>query len=281
MKKNIRDKVWLITGCSSGFGWHLAKKVIDSGYKLAVTARNTNRLLDLVKEHEDSAIVFKLDVTDSNQITSVVQKTIDTFGRIDVLVNNAGISYYSSFEEAIEEEARKMFESNFWGLVHMTKAVLPQMRSQKFGHIINFSSLGGLISFPSLSYYHATKYAVEGISESLSKELESLNIHVTIIEPGSFRTNLNILGRPSVTRPQIPEYKETVNMMIDRIIAGNEPGDPVKAAEAIVKVAETEKPPLRLLLAGLAYHAAKQKFTEFLQLIDDWKEITLNADLDK
>lgn len=281
MKKNIRDKVWLITGCSSGFGWHLAKKVIDSGYKLAVTARNTNRLLDLVKEHEDSAIVFKLDVTDSNQITSVVQKTIDTFGRIDVLVNNAGISYYSSFEEAIEEEARKMFESNFWGLVHMTKAVLPQMRSQKFGHIINFSSLGGLISFPSLSYYHATKYAVEGISESLSKELESLNIHVTIIEPGSFRTNLNILGRPSVTRPQIPEYKETVNMMIDRIIAGNEPGDPVKAAEAIVKVAETEKPPLRLLLGGLAYHAAKQKFTEFLQLIDDWKEITLNADLDK
>lgn len=220
-------------------------------------------------------------MTDSNQITSVVQKTIDTFGRIDVLVNNAGISYYSSFEEAIEEEARKMFESNFWGLVHMTKAVLPQMRSQKFGHIINFSSLGGLISFPSLSYYHATKYAVEGISESLSKELESLNIHVTIIEPGSFRTNLNILGRPSVTRPQIPEYKETVNMMIDRIIAGNEPGDPVKAAEAIVKVAETEKPPLRLLLGGLAYHAAKQKFTEFLQLIDNWKKITLNAYLDK
>ncbi|WP_354005734.1 SDR family NAD(P)-dependent oxidoreductase [Paenibacillus polymyxa] len=158
-----------------------------------------------------------------------------------VLVNNAGIGYFSSVEESVEEETRKMFEINFWGLMHITNTVLPYMRSQKSGHIINFSSIGGLTSFPTLGYYHATKYAVEGISESLAQELAPFNIYVTLMEPSSFRTDWG--GRSSAkTETSIPELKESiVGHMLQGIQlgAGQEAGDPVKAAEAVIKVVET------------------------------------------
>jgi len=279
---SLQKKVWLITGCSTGFGRQVAVQAIEAGYKVVVTARRVEQIQDIVSGNEENTLALPLDVTNHEQIASAVKQTIEKFGRIDVLVNNAGIGYFSSVEESVEEETRRMFEINFWGLMHMTNAVLPYMRTQKSGHIINFSSIGGLTSFPTLGYYHATKYAVEGISESLAKELTPFNIAVTLIEPSGFRTDWG--GRSSVkTDTQIPELKESVvGQMLKGVQqnSGQESGDPVKAAAAVIKVVETSNPPLRLLLGKAAYQAATHKFTSLLSDIEEWKEITLNADFE-
>ncbi|SET89047.1 oxidoreductase [Paenibacillus sp. NFR01] len=271
------NKVWFITGCSTGFGRELAEQVIGAGYKVTVTARNLSSISALAAGREEQVLTLELDVTKPEQIEHSVAAAVQKFGRVDVLVNNAGIGYFSSVEESVPEEARKMFEINFWGLMNMTNAVLPHMRSQKSGHIINISSIGGLASFPSLGYYHATKYAVEGVSESLAKEVAAFNIHVTLIEPSGFRTDW--AGRSSAkTMPTIPEYQQLIGPMLAGSGSGNEPGDPRKAAEAIIKVVETEQPPLRLLLGNGAYHVAVGKFTTLLQSIEEWKDVTVNAD---
>ncbi|MGO4731018.1 oxidoreductase [Paenibacillus sp. 2KB_22] len=279
---SLEKKVWFITGCSTGFGRQIAVQAIEAGYKVVVTARRVEQIQDIVSGHEENTLALPLDVTNDDQIKDAVQQTIDKFGRIDVLVNNAGIGYFSSVEESLEEETRRMFEINFWGLMHMTNAVLPHMRAQKSGHIINFSSIGGLTSFPTLGYYHATKYAVEGISESLAKELTPFNIAVTLIEPSGFRTDWG--GRSSVkTDTQISELKDSfVGQMLQGVQqnGGQESGDPVKAAAAVIKVVETPSPPLRLLLGKAAYQAATHKFTGMLSDIEEWKEITLNADFE-
>lgn len=275
-----QEKVWIITGCSTGFGRHIAKHAINAGYKVAVTARNVEAIRDITEGHEENTLTLPLDVTNKDQINSVVSETIEKFGHIDVLVNNAGIGYFASVEESIEEETRNMFEINFWGLMHMTNAVLPYMRNRRSGHIINFSSIGGLASFPTLGYYHATKYALEGISESLAQEVASLNIHVTLIEPGAFRTDWG--GRSSVkTETQISDYSESsVGQMLNYLQqgGGQEPGDPAKAAEAVIMITQADNPPLRLLLGEGAYLGATTKFTNLLASIEEWKETTLNAD---
>lgn len=271
------NKVWLITGCSTGFGREIALSAIKAGYKVVVTARNPETLSDLKNLNKENVLALPLDVTDSNQVNDAVLKSVETFGRIDVLVNNAGIGYFSSVEESLQEETRKMFEVNFWGLMDMTNAVLPIMRNQKSGHIINFSSVGGLVSFPSLGYYHATKYAVEGISESLNQELASYNIKVTLIEPSGFRTDW--AGRSSVkTKSEL--YPETAGMMVNAASAqsGSEAGNPKKAAEAIITLVESTNPPLRLLLGKQAYEAVTNKYTNLLNTIEEWKEITVNTD---
>ncbi|MFD1134423.1 oxidoreductase [Paenibacillus urinalis] len=279
---SLQHKVWFITGCSTGFGRNIAKQAIDAGYKVVVTARKVEQILDITSGNEENTLALPLDVTNDEQIRIAVEQTIEKFGRIDVLVNNAGIGYFSSVEESVEEETRRMFEINFWGLMHMTNAVLPHMRAQKSGHIINFSSIGGLTSFPTLGYYHATKYAVEGISESLAKELTPFNIAVTLIEPSGFRTDWG--GRSSVkTDTQIPELKESVvGQMLKGVQqnSGQESGDPVKAAAAVINVVEASNPPLRLLLGKAAHQAAKHKFTSMLADMEEWKEVSLNADFD-
>lgn len=274
------EKVWFITGCSTGFGRELAVAVIDAGYKVVITARRPEQIVDLATGKEERVLTLKLDVTDENQIKEAVQVTKERFGKIDVLVNNAGIGYFASVEESEENEVRRMFEINFWGLTHVTKAVLPIMRENKAGHIINFSSIGGLTSFPALGYYHATKYAVEGLSESLSKEVEPIGIKVTLIEPASFRTDWG--NRSSVKTPiTIPEYKETVGKYIPREdMAGMEPGDPKKAAIAILKVVESKNPPKHLLLGKFAYQIVCNKLDELKKEFDEWKETTINADFE-
>ncbi|MGF9889547.1 oxidoreductase [Priestia megaterium] len=272
-----KQKVWFITGCSTGFGRELAEQVIDQGYKVAVTARNAENLQELKKKNEDNVLLLNLDVTEKSQIQEAVSQTIDTFGKIDVLVNNAGIGYFSSVEESVEEETRKMFDINFWGLMNMTNAVLPHMRKQKSGHILNLSSIGGIASFPALGYYHATKYAVEGISESLSQEVAPFNIHVSLIEPSSFRTDW--AGRSSV-KTETTIYKETVEPTISNMakFSGNEPGNPKRAAEAMISIVEAENPPLRLLLGETAYQVATHKYQALLEDMVKWKDTTLNAD---
>lgn len=276
------SKVLFITGCSTGFGRQIAERAIKSGYRVVATARNVSQIETLTAGAEDRVLTLPLDVTDQDQITEAVAQSLSRFGRIDVLINNAGIGYFSSVEEGMEEETRKMFEINFWGLMQMTNAVLPQMRQQKRGHIINFSSIGGLVSFPTLGYYHATKYAVEGISESLAQEVAHLNINVTLVEPSGFRTDWS--GRSSAkTDTAIPEYKETiVGQMLQGVSqqSGQEPGNPEKAADAILQLVEAEQPPLRLLLGKAAYQAASHKLSTLTENIERWKETTLTVDFE-
>lgn len=278
----MSEKVLFITGCSTGFGRQIAEKAIKAGYKVAVTARNVEQVQDLVAGNESKAIALTLDVTNQTQVKAAVKQTIDTFGRIDVLVNNAGIGYFGSVEESVEEETRKMFEINFWGLMSVTNEVLPHIRHQQGGHIINFSSIGGLVSFPTLGYYHATKYAVEGVSESLSQEVAPFNINVSLIEPSGFRTDWG--GRSSVkTETEIPELRDSVvGQMIQGVAtqSGQEAGDPEKAAEAILTIIESDEPPLRLLLGKDAYQAATYKLSTMSESIESWKELTLNADFE-
>jgi NADP-dependent 3-hydroxy acid dehydrogenase YdfG len=274
------NKIWLITGCSTGFGRELAKKTIEAGYNVVVTARNKAEIEDVISGNRENAIALTLDVTDKSQVRDAVKKAVEKFGRIDVLVNNAGIGYFSSAEESVEKEARRMFEINFWGLMDVTTQVLPYMRKQKSGHIINFSSIGGLTSFPTLGYYNATKYAVEGISEAMLQELDPFGIKITLVEPSGFRTDW--AGRSSAkTQTGIEDYKGTiVEQRLEAALqgGGQEAGDPVKAAQALIDVVESKEPPLHLLLGKMAYNAANLKIDALKKDFEAWKGTTLGAD---
>jgi len=184
-----RDAVWLITGCSTGFGRELARILLDRGNKVVVTARKVSAVTDLVSGHEETALALSLDVTRPDDIRAATKAALERFGRIDVLVNNAGFGYLAAVEEGDETDIREMFEANVFGLAAMTRAVLPSMRGRRSGAIVNISSMGGLVSFPGIGYYNASKYAVEGLSEALAQEVEPLGIKVLIVEPGPFRTD--------------------------------------------------------------------------------------------
>ncbi len=276
------NKIWFITGCSTGFGRELAQLVLASGYKAAVTARNPVDVTDIVEKYPDTAIALQLDVTKPAEIKSAVQQALQKFGQIDVLVNNAGIGYFGAIEESEEEEIRRMFEINFFGLANMTKEVLPVMRKQRSGHIINISSIGGLVAFPAVGFYNATKFAVTGYSEALSKEVTHLGIKVTVVAPSGFRTDW--AGRSANnSKIVIDDYAATAHANKDAIrgYSGNQPGDPVRAAKAIVKVVESENPPLRLLLGKAALTGARNKITELQKDYDAWEKITIDADYPK
>ncbi|GAB5096202.1 MULTISPECIES: oxidoreductase [unclassified Caballeronia] len=271
--------VWFITGCSTGFGRELAAKTLGLGYPTVITARNVAAVEDLAKEYGDLALALTLDVTDPAQVKAAVRDATAKFGRIDVLVNNAGIGYFGSLEESESEEVRKMFEINVWGLVDMTQAVLPGMRAKKSGTIVNISSVGGIIAFPGISFYHATKFAVEGLSESLSQEVKPLGIKVLIVEPGPFRTDW--AGRSANQAPHtIADYAETAKARVDMVrnYSGKQPGDPVRAAEAIIKAVESDNPPLRLLLGKAALTNARLKVEALRKDFDGWEAVTLGAD---
>ncbi|KMQ68739.1 short-chain dehydrogenase [Chryseobacterium sp. FH2] len=279
MKNNNKKPVWFITGCSTGFGRELAKQLFEKGYNVVVTARDTTKLSDLVAGHEDNSLVLPLDVTNKEQVQTAVAKAEKTFGRIDVLVNNAGFGYFSSVEEGEDEKIRAQFETNVFGLIYVTQAVLPGMRKNKSGHIVNFSSIGGLRSFPALGFYHGTKYAVEGISETLALETEPFGVKVTLVEPGPFRTDW--AGRSAFLTPvKIAEYDVTVGERIRMTegYSGKQKGDPVRAAVAIIKAVEAENPPLRLLLGKGAYDLANEKLESLKANFELWKDVSLGAD---
>lgn len=273
------NKVWFITGCSTGFGRELAKQTLAKGFNVVVTARKTTDVADIISNYPDTALAISLDVTVPQQIKEAVKLAINHFGHIDVLVNNAGIGYFGAIEESEEEEVRRMFEINFFGLAHMTNEVLPHMRKQRSGHILNVASIGGLRSFPAVGFYNATKYAVDGLSEALSKEVAPLGIKVTVICPSGFRTDW--AGRSAKnTAVKIEDYATTAgkNMSDLRGYSGNQPGDPVKAALAMIQVTETENPPLRLLLGAAALKGARIKLEELRKDFDDWADVSEGAD---
>lgn len=273
------EKVWFITGCSTGFGRALASHVLSIGHRVVITARKISDISDLIVGYESTALALSLDVTNPEQINTAVNKAIERFGRIDVLVNNAGIGYFGAVEESEDEAIRKMFEINFFGLANVTKAVLPIMRSQRSGHIINISSIGGLVAFPALGYYNASKFAVDGLSESLAKEVAHLGIHVTIVAPSGFRTDW--AGRSAEnSKIVIADYADTAgaNKSFIRGYSGNQPGDPKRAAQAIVKAVESKEPPLRLLLGAAALKGAMTKLDVLKKDFDAWSETTVWAD---
>lgn len=273
------QKVWFITGCSTGFGRELAREVLAKGYTAVVTARKPEQVADIVAAYPDTALALELDVTIPSQIRAAVDAATARFGQIDVLVNNAGIGYFGAIEESEEAEVRRMFEINFFGLANMTNAVLPLMRKQRSGHILNVASIGGLRSFPAVGFYNATKYAVDGLSEALFKEVSPLGIKVTVICPSGFRTDW--AGRSANnTSIKIDDYKDTAwkNMSDLRGYSGNQPGDPVKAAKAMIQVTETANPPLRLLLGAAALKGAYLKLDELKKDFDAWADVSAGAD---
>jgi NAD(P)-dependent dehydrogenase (short-subunit alcohol dehydrogenase family) len=271
--------VWFITGCSTGFGRELAKLVLDRGFRAVVTARDPGKIRDIVAGHEGRALALKLDVTNRLEVAETVKWAQSVFGSIDVLVNNAGFGYVGALEESEEHEIRAMMEANFFGLARMIHEVLPGMRERRHGNIVNISSIGGLVGFPGVGYYNATKFAVEGLSESLAKEVAPLGIRVLVVEPGPFRTDW--AGRSLRKSPQqMPEYAETAGAFRERITgrAGKQVGDPVRAGKAILKALESDNAPLHLTLGLIALETARSKFDKLRVELDAWEETSLSAD---
>ena len=274
----MKKKVWFITGCSTGFGRALAEHTLALGYPTVCTARDSAQIQDLAAGH-DHALVLKLDVTDPGQIAAAVAAATARFGSIDVLVNNAGIGYFGAVEESEEDQVRRMFEINVFGLSRMIHAVLPGMRQRRHGFIVNFSSLAGLHSFPALGYYNATKFAVEGLSGALCQEVEPLGIKVIIVEPSGFRTDW--AGRSAnESKQHIADYAATAGVWREqaRETSGKQPGDPVRAAQAIIKAVESSKPPRHLLLGNDAFDGAMAKLEELRKEFTAGEAVARGAD---
>jgi NAD(P)-dependent dehydrogenase (short-subunit alcohol dehydrogenase family) len=274
--------VWFITGCSTGFGYELAKLVLARGDRAVVTARDKARVADLVRGAEDRGLALDLDVTDAGQIAAAVTAAEARFGAIDVLVNNAGYGYQASIEEGDEAEIRAQFDANVFGLFAMTRAVLPGMRARHRGHVINVTSVAGLIGFQGSGYYSASKHAVEGFSDALAAEGKPLGIKVTCVEPGPFRTDW--AGRSLKQTPVlIADYAETAGarMQATATNSGTQPGDPVRAAAAMIRIADLDSPPRHLVLGSIGYGNATRKLKERLTEIEAWSETSLGADFPK
>ncbi len=271
-------KVWFITGSSTGFGRSLTEELLKKGDIVVATARKPEQLADLVAKYPDRAKAIRLDVTKPQEISEAVEAAIAAFGRIDVLVNNAGYGTMGAIEEVSDEVLRRQYETNVFGALAVTRAVLPQMRQQRSGYILNLSSVGGMVSFPGAGIYCSTKFALEGISEALAKEVASLGIKVIIVEPGAFRTDFN--GRSLVMdEPKIADYEEVLSDFRTWIqdMDGKQPGDPIKAAEAMIQAVESDNPPLRLTLGADAIGAIETKLDSVKTELDAWREVGTNT----
>lgn len=273
------EKVWFITGCSTGLGRAIAKEALLSGAKVAITARNVESIADLAKSYPANALLLPLDVTNQAEIDSAVAATKNKFGRIDVLVNNAGSGVIGAIEEVPEEEARKIFEINFFGLFNVTRTVLPIMRAQKSGYIINIACLGGLVATFGLGIYNATKFAVEGLSEALAQEIEPLGIKITLIEPGPLRTDFTTRSSMQ-TFSHIKDYDQTRGVLCNIIDQYNkkQPGDPQKAAQVIVQLANNPVPPLHLPMGKFALERIREKISELSDTISTWEKISTDTE---
>jgi len=273
------SKVWFITGTSTGFGRLLTEAVLGAGGRVIATARKPEQIAELVQRYPATARAFALDVTRPEQIAAVAQDAIAAFGRVDVLVNNAGYGIAGGIEEAEEKEFLPVFETNVLGLIRVTRAFLPQFRKQRSGHILNLSSMAGLAGTAGWGYYNTSKFAVEGFSEALAQEMAPLGVKVTILEPGPFRTDF--LGRSGVVAGRIiPDYEETVGKAREYFYgqSGKQRGDPRKVVEAMMDVVESEHPPLHLILGAMAYQRFKGKLERLREEMAKYERVTLDAD---
>lgn len=273
------SQVWLVTGSSRGFGRALAEAVLAAGHSLVATARNPAQLADLVQRHGNRVRAVALDVTDASAADRAVQAAVGAFGRLDVLVNNAGYGDIGSIEDTSAEVFRAQIETNLFGVVNVTKAAIPVMRQQGSGHVIQFSSIGGRIGTPGLGAYQTAKWGVEGFSEVLAKEVGPLGVKVTIIEPGGFRTDW--AGASMTIRDSRPEYDATIGAMARYIRDhhdGNQPGDPVRAAAVILHIAGLAEPPLRLLLGSDAVQIAEDADKARIEADRKWRGLSISTD---
>ena len=271
--------VWFITGTSQGFGRELVRAALDRGDSVIATSRNPQTVTAAFPKAGDRLLTVSLDLKDAGQITTVVEQSITRFQRIDVLVNNAGYGITGAVEEASDAEILNVYETNVFGLLRLTRAVLPHMRGQKSGHVVNLSSIGGLVGLPGWGIYNSTKFAVEGLSEALAVEAAPLGIGVTIVEPGPFRTDF-LGGSMAATAKVLPDYKETAGQTRAATTQrhGKQPGDPALAADAIVKAVTSPKPPLHLLLGSFAFDRFTTKLDALRQEMETWKETTVGTD---
>lgn len=274
------NKVWLITGCSEGgIGAGIAKAVLKNGYQAVITARNTKKIENLVAGYEDRALPLALDVTKPESVQDAVEKAIERFGKIDVLVNNAGYCYRSSVEEAEEDSVMQMYQTNFFGAVRMIQAVLPHMRKQKSGAIINVSSIGAVRTGAASGYYASTKAALELMSEGLYAELRPLGIKTMIVEPGAFHTHFydsSLKGSEN----RIADYSDTawLRSVAQSKNPGNQPGDPDKVGKVLIEAIESGETPLRLLLGSDAVDAVRNALENRLAEVNKWEHLSIKTD---
>lgn len=270
---------WLVTGCSTGIGRAVASAALEAGHSVLVTARRPEAVQDLVDAHPGTAVSAALDVTDRSQIAAAVDRADAAFGGVDVLVNNAGYGYLSAVEEGDDAEVRALFDTNFFGAVDTIKAVLPQMRARGGGHIVNVSSMTGIVTNPPNTYYSCTKHAMEALTEGLAKEVAPLGIKVSAIEPGAFQTDY--ITRSMHRAESIEDYAE-VSERKEVILAFGEhlPGDPAKLATAVLRIAGMDDPPLRLLLGRDVLRAFREKTAAWTASVEEWEDVTVAMDFD-
>jgi NAD(P)-dependent dehydrogenase (short-subunit alcohol dehydrogenase family) len=276
------NPTWFITGCSTGFGRALATYALERGDRVVATARDVTSLAALEERFGDRVLTRALDVTDPASVTRAVADAEDAFGRIDVLVNNAGYGYLAAIEEGEDDAVRRLFDTNLFGVVTVLKAVLPGMRARRAGRIVNVSSFGGLAAFAGTGYYHSTKFALEGLSESLAAEVAPLGIAVTLVEPGGLRTEW--AGSSMQQSPvRLEDYEQTAGRRREATLAvsGKQPGDPERAAAAVGAVVDLPEPPLRLLLGSDALRGARARLDRLAEQIDAYEKLTVSADADQ
>lgn len=269
-------KVWLITGASRGFGEKIAAAALARGDSVIATARDPK---SLKLGNSPFLLGVKMDVTDEAQINAAVKAGVEKFGRIDVLVNNAGYGLCGAVEESSAEEVKRLYETNVFGLLNVTRSVLPQMRKQRSGHILNLSSVGGYRSGTGFGIYCSTKFAIEGLSEALYEELAPLNINVTIVEPGYFRTDFLESSSLVTAKQRFADYDETAGKVRTRAkeVSLKQPGDPEKLAQALLKIVDSKHPPLRLAMGTDTLQAIAEKNAFVEQELEEWRELSAST----
>ena len=270
----MTQKVWFITGASRGFGKIWAEAALQRGDAVAATARNTDALQDLEKQFGELFLPIQLDVTNREACFAAIEKTKNHFGRLDVAINNAGYGQFGTIEEINEQEARQQMETNFFGALWVTQGALPMMREQKSGHILQVSSIGGILAFENIGLYNASKWALEAFTESLSKEVADFGIRVTLVEPGPYQTDW--AGDSAKHAKPLPVY-EKVREARAKMRSGMKMGDPAATAEAILKVVDAEQPPLRIFLGEQPIEWAKEQYKKRLENWEQWQPVSLQA----
>ncbi|TGD84426.1 SDR family oxidoreductase [Mycolicibacterium sp. CH28] len=272
----MSEKVWFITGTSRGFGREWTIAALDRGDKVAATARNTASLSDLVDQYGEAILPIQLDVTDRAADFAAVKAAHDHFGRLDIVVNNAGYGHFGFIEELTEQEARDQLETNVFGALWITQAALPYLRAQGSGHIVQVSSIGGITAFPLVGIYHASKWALEGFSQSLAQEVAPFGVHVTLIEPGGFDTDWS--GPSSKSSAELPDYADLHKQVTEaRAKRWSSPGDPKASARALLKIVDAENPPLRAFFGESPLQTARADYESRLANWEQWQPVAVEA----
>ncbi|GAE29333.1 SDR family oxidoreductase [Halalkalibacter hemicellulosilyticus] len=269
-----KSKVWFITGASSGLGHEFTKNALEVGDKVIGVARNIDNLVEFEQNYADTFKSFKLDITDRASVFKVVDKAIHYFGNLDIVVNNAGNMILGMIEEFTEAEIKQQIETNFYGAVWVSQAVMPYLRAQKSGHIVQISSIGGIVSGPMTGIYSASKFALEGFSEALAQEASHFGIHVSIVEPGGYWTNL-------YSKMQFATLNDEYNSVREALASQNiesKDSHPREAAQAIMKLVNSENPPLRLILGSLVFDAAIDHANNKIKVWKDWEAVSRSAE---